>query len=107
MVDRLQNKVFVTRDEGVSFTSYDVAFTPSIIKFQGTTVPKSTEGTLPEHILGYETETMSVCVCVCVCVCVVHVNACMYACLRQLLARTVFVVLEWFQTMLSRLLCLL
>jgi PKD repeat protein len=59
MADTLQNKIFVTRDEGVTFQARNVSFTPNIIRFQGRTVPRAAEGTLPLHIMGYERETLS------------------------------------------------
>lgn len=61
MVDTRQGKIFVTRDEGDSFTGRQLEFTPNNIRFQGLTVPKSSEGTLPEHMMGYEAATQSVC----------------------------------------------
>ena len=75
MVDTRQNKIFATRDEGVTFVGYNLNFTPNKIKFQGRTVPRSTEGTLPLHIMGYEIQREAVCVCLCVCVWV-HVSYC-------------------------------
>lgn len=54
MVDARQEKIFVTRDEGVSFVGYDLEFKPDVIRFQGRSVPNVLEGTIPEHILGYD-----------------------------------------------------
>lgn len=59
--DVLQNKIFVTRDQGETFSSYELDFTPNRITFQGRGVPLVTEGDLPLHILGYDDSTQEVC----------------------------------------------
>ena len=54
MVDARQEKIFATRDEGVSYVSYDLEFKPDVIRFQGRGVPNVMEGNIPEHIVGYD-----------------------------------------------------
>ena len=60
MVDSRQGKIFVTRDEGLTYVSYEVDFTPDTIKFQGRGVPDAKEGTNPEHMLGYDQQRQAV-----------------------------------------------
>ena len=60
MADTRQNKIFVTRDEGVTFEGRELDFKPNNIRYQGRTVPNSDKGTLSQHIMGYETDTQSV-----------------------------------------------
>lgn len=64
--DVLQNKIFVTKDQGETFSSYELDFTPNRITFQGRGVPLVTEGDLPLHILGYDDSTQEVCLYNCV-----------------------------------------
>jgi hypothetical protein len=59
MADTRQNKIFVTRDEGVTFEGRELDFKPNNIRYQGRTVPNSDKGTLSQHIMGYETDTQS------------------------------------------------
>ena len=60
MADGRQNKIFVTRDEGETFVGYNLNFSPNSIKFQSRSTPKVTEGTIPEHIIGFEINSQSV-----------------------------------------------
>ena len=60
MADTRQNKIFVTRDEGVTFEGRELDFKPNNIRYQGRTVPNSDKGALSQHIMGYETDTQSV-----------------------------------------------
>lgn len=60
MADSRQGKIFVTRDEGETYVSYDLDFSPNSIKFQSRSTPKVMEGTIPEHMFGYELDSQSV-----------------------------------------------
>ena len=60
MVDSRQRKIFVTRDEGETYVGYSLDFTPDDIDFQSRGIPNVLEGSLPEHMLGYEQERQAV-----------------------------------------------
>ena len=91
--DRSNRRLYVTRDEGETYTRYDIPFTPDNLRFQSIYAPHSNDSDLSQYVLGYDAinQTVSgmdgVCVCVCVyvcvCVCVrVCVCACACACVR-------------------------
>lgn len=61
MVDVRQSKIFVTRDEGISFVGRTLPFTPNRISFQSRSAPNVLEGTTPEHVIGYDQSRQEVC----------------------------------------------
>ena len=66
MVDIRQDKIFVTRDEGVSFVGYDLDFTPDVIRYQKRNAPNVLEGDLPQHVTGYDKSTQEVHIRTCI-----------------------------------------
>ena len=60
LTDRIHNKIFITADEGESYTGYDTPFRPDSLTFQSSDAPGSKNGTLPLHVLGHDTSDNSV-----------------------------------------------
>lgn len=60
MADARQGKIFVTRDEGVSFVGHTLPFTPNRLSFQSQRTPNVLEGTIPEHVIGYDQTSQEV-----------------------------------------------
>ncbi len=50
--DRINKRLYVTVDEGDSFTSINISFVPDRIVFQKTWVPNVSQ--YEDHILGYD-----------------------------------------------------
>ena len=72
--DRIHRRLYVTKNQGESYTRYDIPFTPDNLRFQSIYTPHSNDSNLSEHVLGYDATNQTVSgmdeVCVCVCVCV-------------------------------------
>lgn len=60
MVDGRQGKIFATRDEGLTYVSYELDFAPDTLRFQPRGIPGVKEGTIPQHILGYDQQRQEV-----------------------------------------------
>ena len=58
--DIIHNKIFVTEDQGVSFTRRLLKFTPDKITFQSRDAPMSDDNHLSKHILGYDNDRQQV-----------------------------------------------
>ena len=54
MMDRINQRLWVTTDEGETYNSYPVSFTPDRLIFQSTLAPGSLEGSLALHVLAYD-----------------------------------------------------
>ena len=50
----------MTTDEGDTYSGHDTPFRPDSLRFQSSNAPGSQNGSLPEHVLGYDSSDSSV-----------------------------------------------
>lgn len=58
--DVMHKKLWVTLDEGESYTEHSVPFSPDRFVFQSRQAPGSNSTTLAKYVLGYDTANRSV-----------------------------------------------
>ena len=58
--DIRQNKIYVTRNNGETFESYQLQFTPNLIRFQSRFIVNNDEEDLQNLILGYDRKKQEV-----------------------------------------------
>lgn len=58
--DRIHRTLWVTKDEGETYTSYTLPFTPDDFTFQSTRAPGSDSETLSQYLLGYDSAQQTV-----------------------------------------------
>jgi len=58
--DRGNRRLYVTRDEGDTYTRYDIPFTPDNLRFQSVYAPHSNDSDLSQHVLGYDAANQTV-----------------------------------------------
>ena len=61
--DVIHEVLWVTRDEGETYTSYSLPFTPDGFTFQSRRAPGSNSTTLAEYVLGYDNADKAVSHC--------------------------------------------
>lgn len=58
--DRINQRLYVTTDEGDTYTRHDIPFTPDRLRFQSIYSPHSNDSNLSQYVLGYDATNRTV-----------------------------------------------
>jgi len=58
--DRIHQRLYVTTDEGDTYTRHDIPFTPDRLRFQSIYSPHSNDSNLFQYVLGYDATNRTV-----------------------------------------------
>ena len=61
----MDQRLYITRDEGETYSPVDIPFTPDRLVFQSTQAPGSSEDRLAQLVLGYDQANRTVSAYIC------------------------------------------